>query len=271
MNVKKKARIRRFWKLSGNQIEKIQNMVRKGFSLRSVARQTNMSYSVVHRIADCYAKKQMRLDLSALDERERSYLVGFFVGDGSQFSARKSGHYGVKFALDANRDAEIALLLCDLFVKAGKQTNSYQEDSWLVIKVYSKKLLAFLSGFVSYSEIEGKKRKVLIGFEDWPHQFRIGVLSGLIDSDGYVHRKEGRFGHFGADITTTNQVLANQLVGLCRSLGLLARVSEINPGKTSFSKRPTYIVRINKSEFSKICSYTNSIKHKQTGCVAKYF
>ena len=124
---------------------------------------------------------------------------------------------------------------------------------------------------MSYDEIEGKRRKVLVDFDNWPYLIRIGVLSGLIDSDGHIHRKGRRPGHFGADITTTNQIFANQLVGLCRSLGLLARVSEINPGKTSFSKRPTYIVRINKLEFSKICSHLNSIKHKQTGCVAKYF
>jgi len=129
VNSKKKARTRRFWKLSSNQIEAIRNMVREGFSLRSVAKQTNMSYSVVRRVAGCYAKKQMRLDLSALDERECGYLIGFFVGDGSQFSVKKSGHYGVKLALDAKRDAEIATFLCNLFAKAGKQTGPYHEDT----------------------------------------------------------------------------------------------------------------------------------------------
>jgi len=219
---KEKNRIRRFRRLSDDRIRKIQNMVKEGFSLRSVARQTNLNYSAVQRIAGCYAKKQMRLDLDALDERERGYVVGFFVGDGSRFSRMKSGHYGVKFAFDAKRDVEIASFLCAIFAKAGKQTRPYQEETWLIMKVYSQKLLAFLSRFVDYVEIEGRKRKMLVGLNDWSYEFRLGFLSGLIDSDGHVHRNKRGRGHFGADITTMNQALAKQLVGLFESLGLLA-------------------------------------------------
>lgn len=269
-NGEKRGRIGRFPRLSSDQIRAIQNMVKEGSSLRSVARQTNVDYSVVHRIAGRYAKKQMKLDLSALNERELGYIVGFFVGDGSRFSRRKSGHYGVKFTLDAKRDTEIASFLCNIFAKAGKQTNPYKEETSLIVKVYSQKLLAFLSCFVDYVEIEGRKRKMLVNFDDWPYKFRLGFMSGLIDSDGYVHRNKRGHGHFGADITTMNLALAKQLVDLFKSLGLLSTIGEIRPGKNSFNKRPTYIVKMSKPEFSKICSQLNSVKHKQTGCV-KYF
>lgn len=256
-------KIRLSRKLGAQQISEIRKLVRNGLSLRRVARETGVSYSTVHHYARCYARKQTRMNISVLDDCERGYIVGAFVGDGNRFVERKSGHYGVKFALDAKRDEEIAFFLRNLFVKSGKRVTFYTERTWFIMKVYSKRLLEFVSDFVSYVEYKGKKRKMLIGFESWTLAFKLGFISGLIDTDGYVHHNRRGTKHFGASITTMNEVLKGQLVNLFEGLGLTPKVYEIGPSKTSYSKKPTYIIKLNKLEFSKICRQLISIKHKQ--------
>jgi len=181
------SRIKSFRQFTQVEKEEIQRLVKSGLSLREVSRRLAVPYWMVHRIGALYSKRQSRIDLNALSEHERGYIVGAFVGDGSKISERKSGHYGVKFSLDSKNDEEIARYLRDLFVKAGKRVTLYTEETYFVLKIYSQKLLGTLLGFANYREIEGKKRKMLIGFENWALDFKLGFISGLIDTDGYVH------------------------------------------------------------------------------------
>lgn len=211
------------------------------------------------------------MNISVLNDCEQGYIVGAFVGDGSKFAEKESGHYGAKFAFDAKRDEEIASFLRDLFVKTGKRVSLYNEESCLILKVYCQKFLRFLLTFVGYVEFGGKKRKTLIDYGGWPLPFKSGFISGLIDTDGYVHRNRRGTGHYGLSITTMNDVLKNQIMDIFESLGLAPRISRIKPGKNSYNKRATYIVRLPKPEFYKICRQLISIKHRQSGCETKSF
>jgi DNA-binding transcriptional regulator WhiA len=211
------------------------------------------------------------MNFSVLNERERGYIVGAFLGDGSRIVEKKSGHYGAKFCFDAKRDLEIASFLRKLFERSGKRVSLYEEETWLLLKVYSKKFLGFLSRFVEYVEYEGRKRKVLVGSEDWSRNFILGFVGGLIDADGYMDRNKGGPGHFGASITTMNYTFAKQLVSLFIRLGLKTKVNKIKPSQSTFSKRMTYMVRVQKAEFSKVCRGLLCIKHEQSGCRTKSF
>lgn len=257
----KSGRIKSFRQFSQAEKVEIQRLVKSGLSLREVSRRVGVPYWMVHRIAASYSKRQSRIDLNALTEHERGYIVGAFVGDGSKISETKSGHYGVKFSLDSKCDEEIAQYLRSLFVKASKRVTLYTEKTCLVLKIYSKKLLEFLLSFVNYAEVEGRKRKTLMGFEDWALDFQLGFISGLIDTDGYVHHGKQGIQHFGLSITTMNSVLSEQLMTMFGSLGTEPKVRRIKPSRTSFNTKPTYIVYLSKLEFSKICKELKSIKH----------
>ncbi len=195
----------------------------------------------------------------------------FFVGDGSRIADRRSGHYGARFAFDAKRDVGIASLLQRLFKKAGKSVTLYSEGTWLAMKVYSKDLLVFLQDFVRYAERDGEVYKVLSNSLNWDRAFALGFLGGLIDADGHVYKNKRHTGHFGIAITTVNPTLVEQLVDLLNRLGLKPKVSEVNPCRTSFSKKITYILRLGTAEFGKICSEAICVKHEECGCDAKRF
>jgi len=224
----------------------------------------NVSYGSVYRHAGRYSKRQTRMNIDALDEGEQRYVVGIFVGDGSRFFEPKHGHYGIKFGLDAKRDEDVASFLQELFVKAGKRTSMYADNTTLILKIYSKKLLGFLSQFVSYVEYKDEKSKALIGFKDWSSAFKLGFISGLIDADGHVYHKGKK--HYGASIATINDYLKDQLVELLMGLGLVVRVKEMKPGKDSYAKKTAYGVHLPTAEFRKMCSRLISIKHQRYGC-----
>ena len=267
----KKADARRNRRFTAREIEQIRTLVKNGWSLRRVSRETGVPYSTVHRYAAQFSKRQTRMNFSVFNERELGYFVGAFVGDGSRIVERKSGHYGAKFCFDAKRDLEIASFLRELFERSGKRVSLYGEETWLLLKVYSKKFLGFLSRFVEYVEYEGRKRKLLVGSEIWSGDFVPGFIGGLIDADGYIDRNKRRAGHFGAYITTMNYTFAKQLVSLFIRLGLKTKVNKIKPSRKAFSKKATYIVHVPKAEFNKVCQELICIKHKQSGCRTKSF
>lgn len=128
-----------------------------------------------------------------------------------------------------------------------------------------------LQGFVKYDENNGEAHKVLVSMPAWSRDFVVGFVGGLIDADGHVHRNKRRSGHFGADITTVNSALVEQLVDLFNRLGLKPTVSKILPSSISYSNKATYIVRLGKSEFCKVCDELICVKHERCGCDAKHF
>jgi hypothetical protein len=266
-----KGKLGRFERLTPGKIEEIQKLVKSGLSLRCVTRKTGVSYSSVYRHAKQFAKRQTFVDFSVFSERELGYIVGFFVGDGSRIADARSGHCGARFAFDAKGDVEIASLLQRLFRKAGKSVTLYSEGTWLAMKVYSKGLLVFLQDFVRYAECDGKVCKVLVNSLNWDRAFALGFVGGLIDADGHVYKNKRHAGHFGIATTTVSPTLTEQLVDLLNRLGLKPKVSAVKPSRTSFSKKITYILRLGKAEFGKICGEMICVKHEECGCDAKRF
>ncbi|MGO8807629.1 MAG: LAGLIDADG family homing endonuclease [Candidatus Bathyarchaeia archaeon] len=257
--------------MTTEKVEEIQRLVKSGLSLRGTARKTRVNYSTIRLHAKQFAKRQSTLDFSVFSNRELGYIVGFYVGDGSRMEEKRSGHYGAKFALDAKSDLDTAFLLRTLFEKSGKRVTLYSEGSWLAMKVYSKPLLAFLQNFVKYKQDNERTQKVLVDPSTWSRDFTLGFLGGLIDADGHVLKNKRKTGHFGAVITTVNPKLAQQLVSLLNRLGLEAKVGKAEPCPTSFSKKPTYFIRLGKAEFCKVCNNLICVKHQRCGCDAKTF
>lgn len=258
-------------KLSQDKIEQIQILARNGLSLRAISRSTGINFSTVHKYAKQFSKKQSIVDFSVYDQYELGYIIGFFVGDGSQINEPKSGHYGIKFALDSKRDSDIVSFLIDLFEKAGKRVTVYIQGSWLQMKIYSKDLLIFLREFVRYEEHIRKTIKVLVNHSFWSKEFLFGFIGGLIDSDGHILEDKRSGGHFGAVITSANPVLVQQLVSLFDRLELKVKIATASPSKTALSKNPTYYIRLGKSEFCKVCRNIICLKHERFNCATKRF
>lgn len=244
---------RSYKRLSSREIENIQALAKKGLSLKSISAQLRVPKTTVYYHTRECCKKMTYMDLNILSEDEQGYLVGMFVGDGSLIVKRKGGTYLTKFALDAERDKDIAEYMSNVFEKAGKRITRYMERSSLTFKVHSKEFIEFLLKHVMYIKRRDSRRrvKILTNPEKWTRAFKFGFVSGLIDSDGHVYYNRRRTKRFGALIKTVNNIFRNQLTEILNTLGIQATTYTAKWYKKSYSDKPKYVVYIPTKELER--------------------
>jgi len=122
------------------------------------------------------------VDFSTIQKWELEWLFGLYFADGSKFFER--GHYGytIKFALDCERDKDIAERVIKILQKLGLKPTISIDRKVLVIRVFSKELY---SVFPPKSEFY--KPKDIFAF-----------VAGLIDGDGWT-RKTYSYAYIGQD------------------------------------------------------------------------
>jgi len=242
-------------RLSSQEIEDIRVLAKKGLSLKRISAQLCVPKTTVYYHVKEYCQKMTHINLSALSEKEQGYLVGMFVGDGTLIVKRKQGRYLTKFALDAERDKDIADHLSSVFKKAGKRTTRYVERSSLTFKVYSKEFIEFLLRHVMCVKQEDSRRKlkILTNPEKWTTAFKFGFVSGLIDSDGHVYYNRRKTKHFGVLIKTADDAFRDQLTEILTTLGIEATTYTAKQYKKSYSKKPRYVVYIPTNELERSC------------------
>lgn len=244
---------RPYKRLSSQEIENIHVLAKEGLSLKHISAQLHLPKTTIYYHIREYCKKMTYLNLSVLSEKEQGYLVGMFVGDGSLIIKRKQGRYLTKFTLDAERDQDIANYLLSIFKKANKGITRYDERSSLVFKVYSKEFVEFLLKHVTYIKQRSsrRRRKILINPERWTIVFKLGFVSGLIDSDGHVYYNKRTTKHFGVLIKTADNMFRDQLTKILTALGIKASTYTAKQHKNSYSKRPQYVVYIPTKELER--------------------
>ena len=238
-------------RLSANQIDRIKDLAKEGVSIRKIAEIFNISKSTVYYHAKDYCRKMTRLNLDLLSEWERGYIIGLFLGDGDINKGRKNPRYVVRFTLDAKRDKDISLRLRQIFEKGYKKVSIFRRNNTLVAKVCSKELVKYIQRFVGYRREGTEQEKKLKIRKDWTVDFQYGVLAGIIDSDGHVHK------HLGTEIKTVSSSIFKGIVNLLRRLGIKAKIKRRLEEK-SYSKKIRYTVYIPSAEMklykSRICS-----------------
>ena len=140
--------------------------------------------------------------------RRWGYLIGFYLGDGNVYIDRRRYDYRLRFFINPN-DEEIIDKLITLLKDMGLNVNVFKQNSEVVISVRSKRLI---------NKILNMVKDLPSNPEKFRRDFIIGVLEGLIDSDGNIERRRGRY--FCVAITTTNASIVDLTVRLYRILGL---------------------------------------------------
>ena len=123
-----------------------------------------------------------KIDLNLLDDSEKGYIIGLFLGDGSFNRGRKTPRYVVRFALNAKRDQDIADRLIRIFQIAKKRASVFPRESTLIVKVCSKELVRYIQTSVYYRASGNKKEKKFRLDRGWSSAFQYGILAGIIDS-----------------------------------------------------------------------------------------
>jgi hypothetical protein len=221
-------------KIAINQISEIKRLSTAGYSLTALSKMLSISKSTIYYHAKNSCRKMSKFDVSLLNEEERGYLIGFFIGDGSFNRGNKEPRFFVRFALDAKRDKDIALRLTKIFRKAGKRTSLFPYKSNIIAKTCSKEFVAYIQSYVEYNQ-GGKNLK---HSEDLSENFKYGLVAGLIDSDGHVHE------HLGTEIKTVSTQIFKSAIGILREIGISANTKVRDAPSNSFSKKPRFEIYI---------------------------
>jgi DNA-binding transcriptional regulator WhiA len=228
-------------RLTHSQTSEIRRLAESGASVKEIALALKMAKSTVYYHAKSLCRKMTAFDSSFLSECERGYVIGLFLGDGSFNKGRKEPRFFVRFALDSKRDRDIALRLVQILEKAGKKVSIFPSENTLIVKICSKELVIYIQNFIRYEQ--GEKRLILN--KNWLSDFRYGVVAGIIDSNGHVHR------HLGTEIKTVSKEVSKSVLKMFNDLGMVVSTRMREATRNSYSKKPRYVIYIPSSEIKR--------------------
>ncbi len=191
-----------------------------------------------------------RLNIALLNEFEKGYIIGLFLGDGSFNRGHKEPRFFVRFALDSQRDRDVALRIVQIIEKAGKRVRLILWKNNIIVKTCSKELVEYIQSLIAYPQGE----KTLLANECWPTDFEYGFIAGIIDSDGHVHK------HLGTEMKTVSLKNFESVCSVLDKLGI-SFITKVRAAPTSsYSKKPRYIIYIPSSEMKRNKEHIPSAK-----------
>lgn len=209
-------------KLSNGQVEEIIREAQAGASLNQLSSKFGFSKTMIYYHVKGFCRKMGRFNEKRLFKWEKGYLVGFFVGDGCFNFRQKYYSYITKFALNAKSEKSIGCFLVDILRKAHTKPWVTTKGNRLELRVSSKGLCSFLRRYAGYGTEDGKSRKRLLLENVHSKEFMLGILAGLIDSDGCVTSDKVRY--LRAMISTKSKILAVAMLRLTEKLKIKATI-----------------------------------------------
>lgn len=117
-------------------------------------------------------------DWNNISDKEQGYLVGLFIGDGYSLY-EPNRHYRVEFCLNGEADIEIVEYLKELL-------NRLTINYCTVLDKRSKGIRIVISSSKIMYEYLRQKVKDFHNGSSFNRDFRLGLISGFIDAEGYV-------------------------------------------------------------------------------------
>lgn len=153
------------------------------------------------------------------------YLFGLFEGDGYKYHDLRFRHRYVEFYLNSERDLKIINSLIDNLKSQKLNPLVYQDKRFNCtrIRINSKEMFFILD----------KNIKI----DDKSKEFKLGYVSGMIDSEGYVDKNKSSI-----SIVNINKSALEQIKSFLYSIDVNSKLSLRKPSKRD--KTPSYRIYI---------------------------
>jgi DNA gyrase subunit A len=163
-----------------------------------------------------------------ISAKEEGYLFGLFEGDGYKIYDKNSRHYHVEFYLNSKKDIKIIKFLVSILKKISLNPNIYQDKRYDCkrVRVYSKSLFELISKNINLN--------------DKTQDFKIGFVSGLIDSEGYVSKKK----HYIMIINTNKEIL-DKCYNFLSSIGIESSLNKRKPSEKDMRNSYRFYISVN--------------------------
>ena len=186
--------------------------------------------------------------------RELAWLIGFYIGDGciSKFVDNRGGNNLVKYKLRFFSEhkeplQKVAHILNKHF---GCNVKVIQNDKRSkVLKEVATSKKEAVEFFFKYGFSPGKKDVKICVPQEVKQNLSLdnvfALLSGLMDSDGHISKKEGDFEYY-----TVSSKLAEDILEICSLAGVLASIKKKTSVRTN--EKSIWRVRIPRYELTRI-------------------
>jgi len=211
-----------------------------------------------------HCKKSVKLN------NDFGWLIGAMVGDG-WVSNSIGTHQLCLAAMDENIGAKFCRVVNTMLDRDATPTIIDRPHEFEGRKCFSRKYsittTALTNNFVPWIGRGAYNKHLPPFYMSAPREFREGLLSGLLDTDGavcWLQKKNGR--QFNIQYSSMSEVLIDEIVSLCRSLGISASISLGNkrPGgierravlstNTVHGKKLSLVHRDKSKAFAEFCS-----------------
>ena len=169
---------------------RIIELIRSGVSIPKISHQLNLAKSTIYHHYKKIKGKQSKEAIIPLNDFILGEFLGAFAGDGSFFYDKKYGHYTLSFHFHAIDDRRYAEYLKEVISKEFKQkARFYQKPPRAMVLVfYSKKIYLLLKAYLGITGAKTERLELLKSMDELSHNFKIGFVRGVIDTDGHVNK-----------------------------------------------------------------------------------
>ncbi|MGC9058833.1 MAG: LAGLIDADG family homing endonuclease [Candidatus Aenigmatarchaeota archaeon] len=184
-----------------------------------------------------------KLNLEKLSQKELGYLVGLFEGDGYAYNSYR--HYNIEFYLNSLKDQDIVNQLLVILKKIDSNPHIIKDKRFncLKVKVSSKLFYEMILRLSANNPTNT--------------DFKLGFISGIIDSDGYVNQAKRYI-----QITNTNKKLMEKIQIYLRTFNIESKITKKSRGMKDKLQRYSLYVPI---KFLKIKNNSRKIKRMDSG------
>ena len=249
-------------RLDKEMISKIIQRLNSHHSIRLISEEFNLGKSTVYYYYNKirgkhYSKPHFNCSASEIEGE----IVGIFAGDGSQYFEPKKYSYEVNVHFGKVNE-DFAIYVKKLYENFFNKKFRLQNDSatQLRLRAQSKEIFHYFKKYIDY---DPRLKHCTVKLNNvFPHEFIIGFLRGLFDTDGCLcySKREKRFRIF---YTTTSAELAKQVCMHLRKLNVDCNIyTRDNSHKR---EKMIYIINILKASTHRFIKKIQPFKARRAG------
>lgn len=238
--------------------EEIITRIKQGISLNKISKSSGIRKSTLYYYYKKIKGKRYQPPKFKINYTEKEgEILGTFIGDGSQHYAKNNYHYQttIHFGNCPDYAFHVQRLFEDYFNKKWSLYKDIRNNGRIQyrLRVLDKIIFDYFANYISYNK-HHKHDTVSLITTKLPIAFKLGLLRGLVDTDGTICKcKDGRI---RIQFYTTSKKLAEQTKEILEFLNMNCFLSKVI--RPEF--KPIFLVSIYKKDVAKFIKQIQPFK-----------
>lgn len=189
--------------------KRMSSLILAGTSINNISKELSLGKSTIYYYYKKLKGRKYSIPSYNIDFSEiEGEIVGIFTGDGSLYHHKESGHYELNVHF-GKKNRGYALYVKNLY--EGYFNKKFRLETSnpgsLRLKTYSKLLYHYFENHLEYVP-QIKHCTVKLKKINFPWEFKLGFLRGLLDTDGTIYENTKRI---RISYCSTSKILINQV------------------------------------------------------------